>query len=135
MFTKPAAILAQEVWGVLHSETRDGIISTRKWTHPPKTGYAVDTKRLHTEGFLSVEQILNWVTEHRAAIDYVPNAYIGAHRSLGLGDTLFEIRVFGSFPQAEEFAREQGANYIYKIEDTPALIEAATNNDLPVEWI
>ena len=117
MFTKSANILAAEIWNALHSETGSGIISTRKWTHVPKTGFAVDLAEIQWPNRLNAARILDWVIEHRVGIDYVPNAYIGAHRSPDFGDSIFVVHAFGSYPQAVEFAGQNKAPYIYKLEE------------------
>lgn len=130
LFTKSVYILSRELWDVLHSPTGDGIVSTRKWTRVPTAGYAVDVNRLHVPGWMGPATIEAWVKTHRAAIDYVPNAYVGAHHSLIEGDSLFEVRVFGSFPQAVEFATERSADYIYKLEALPEIIRMVNEGSL-----
>lgn len=130
MFTKTVPILTNELWSALHSEARDGIISTHKWTHPPKTGYVVDTEFLEVKGFLTIEAIQTWVEIHRAAVDFVPNAYLGAHRALMMNvDSIFVMHVFAAFPDALEFARAQGATYVYKVQDIPELTRAASSDE------
>jgi len=116
LFTKPVPILVQEIWNALHTPSDDDhIISTRKWTRPPTTGYLVDTEMLMTDGFLTIEEIKTWVETHRIAIDFVPNAFIGAHRDYRIGDSVFAVHHFASHPDAVEFARKHAEYLIYTL--------------------
>lgn len=135
MFTKPVNIIANEVWNALHSETGDGIINIRKYGKVPTTGYAVDVNPLQGEGFLSLGKIVDWVREHRVSIDFQPSAFIGAHRVRGGGDMIFEVHVFGSFEQAEVFARANDAGYVYRLDAIEEIKKAITNGSFDLETV
>lgn len=127
MFTKSIDILSNELWNVLHSDTGDGIVSTRNYTRVPKTGYAVDIHVLQAPGRLDAQTLRDWVELHRLSIDYVPNAYIGAHRSIECGDSVYEVHIFGEHEAARLFAKRMQAGYIYSLESLSKLLDLAAN--------